>query len=590
MPEPLGALVRTHTCGELRSSHVGSDVVLLGWVHRVRDLGSLVFVDMRDRYGVTQVVVRDDESLIAAAKRLRSEHVIAATGRVQGRSRETINSKLSTGEIEVIASALTLLNEAKTPPFSIAEDSSVSEDLRLKYRYLDLRRPRLQENIVLRHRIAMAIRRYFDSQGFLEIETPVLTKSTPEGARDYLVPSRVHPGEFYALPQSPQIFKQILMIAGMDRYFQIVRCFRDEDLRADRQPEFTQVDVEISFASREMVFGFVEPLIAAVFREIGHTVQMPFARMPYAEAISRYGSDKPDLRFGMPIEDVTEVFRDSAFGLFREAIAAAGIARGFVVTGGARYSRKELDELSEQARQQGLGALVWASRGEDGAVRSSALKAAGEAVVVRALDQTGAGKGDLLLMGAGEPDRTSRALGALRLLLAKKAGLMKPDEFAIAWIVDFPLLEWNGDEQRWDSVQHPFTAPIDDDLAMLDSDPGRVRGKIYDLVLNGWEIGGGSIRIHDSGLQSKIFKLLKLSDEEAKLRFGFFLEALEYGTPPHGGIALGLDRLVAMLAGEQSIREVIAFPKTAAAVDLMSGAPSKVDARQLRELHLKPQA
>jgi aspartyl-tRNA synthetase len=589
VPETLGNLVRTHTCGELRANHVGSDVVLLGWVHRIRDLGSLVFVDLRDRYGLTQIVVRDDDALIALAKRLRSEYVIAARGRVQARSAETINSKLPTGQVEVIASTVTLLNEARTPPFSIAEDSSVSEDLRLKYRYLDLRRPRLQENIALRHRIAMAIRRYFDSQGFLEIETPVLTKSTPEGARDYLVPSRVHPGEFYALPQSPQIFKQILMISGMDRYFQIVRCFRDEDLRADRQPEFTQVDVEISFASREIVFGLIEPLIAAVFKEIGHTVETPFLRMPYAEAISRYGSDKPDLRFGMPIEDVTDAFRESNFGLFREAIASGGVVRGFVVPGGARHSRKELDELSEQAKQFGLGALVSASRAEDGALRSSALKAAGEAVIVKALELAKAGSGDLLLMGAGEADRTSRALGSLRLVVGKKAGLMKSDEFAIEWIVDFPLLEWNGDEQRWDSVQHPFTSPIDEDLGLLDTEPGRVRGKIYDLVLNGWEIGGGSIRIHDAALQSKIFTLLKLSDEEARLRFGFFLEALEYGTPPHGGIALGLDRLVAMLAGEQSIREVIAFPKTAAAVDLMSGAPSKVDSRQLRELHLKPQ-
>jgi aspartyl-tRNA synthetase len=582
----LGSLVRTHSCGDIRTNDVDSVVVLLGWVHRARDLGGLVFIDIRDRSGIAQVVVRDDEALLGRAKRLRSEFVIGVRGQVQRRSAETVNPKIGTGEVEVVASEILLLNEAKTPPFPIAEESQVSEDIRLRYRYLDLRRPRLQYCIGLRHRLTMAIRRFFDRNGFWEIETPILTKSTPEGARDYLVPSRVHPGQFYALPQSPQIFKQILMIAGMDRYFQIVKCFRDEDLRADRQPEFTQIDVEISFASREIVFGVIEPLIQELFKEIDVTVQTPFQRLPYAEAIARYGSDKPDLRFKLTIEDVSAAFASTEFLPFREALASSGVVRGFVVPGGASYSRRELDELTEQARQTGLSGLVPASFGEDGSVKSSALKATGEAAIRRALEIAKAGKGDLLLMASGPADATSRGLGVLRLIVAKKDGLMKRDEYALAWIVDFPLMEWNADEERWDSVQHPFTAPLDEDIDRLASDPGGVRGKIYDLVLNGWELGGGSIRIHDAALQAQIFRLLKISDEDARLRFGFFLEALEYGTPPHGGIALGLDRLTALLAGEPSIREVMAFPKTAAAVDLMSGAPSPVERRQLRELHL----
>jgi aspartyl-tRNA synthetase len=573
-------------CGDIRGADVTSEVVLLGWVHRARDLGGLVFIDVRDRSGIAQVVIRDDEDLLARAKRLRSEFVVGVRGHVQRRSAETVNAKIATGEVEVVATEIRLLNEARTPPFPIAEESPVSEDIRLRYRYLDLRRPRLQYCIGLRHRLTMAIRRYFDRNGFWEIETPILTKSTPEGARDYLVPSRVHPGEFYALPQSPQIFKQILMISGMDRYFQIVKCFRDEDLRADRQPEFTQIDVEISFATRDIVFGIIEPLIQELFREIGVEVRAPFVRLPYAEAIGRYGSDKPDLRFGMTIEDLSGPFADTEFLPFREALASSGVVRGFVVPGGARYSRRELDELAEQARQGGLSGLVWASLGEEGTVKSPALKAAGEAAIRTALESANVGKGDLLLMASGPADATSRGLGTLRLVVGRKEGLMKRDEYALAWIVDFPLMEWNPDEERWDSVQHPFTAPLDEDSDRLESDPGGVRGKIYDLVLNGWEIGGGSIRIHDAALQSQIFRLLRISDEDARQRFGFFLEALEYGTPPHGGIALGLDRLTALLAGETSIREVIAFPKTAAAVDLMSGAPSPVDRRQLRELHL----
>jgi aspartyl-tRNA synthetase len=586
MIQPLGQLARTHTCGALTLQDVGADVVLLGWIHRVRDLGSLMFLDIRDRHGVTQVVVRDDEALIAEAKRLRPEYVVAVIGRVHKRSPESVNPKIDTGEIEVEAREIRLLNDAKTPPFPIADESGVSEDTRLKYRYLDLRRSRMQHNITLRHRATMEIRKYFDSQGFLEIETPMLTKSTPEGARDYLVPSRVHPGEFYALPQSPQIFKQILMIAGMDRYFQIVKCFRDEDLRADRQPEFTQVDLEISFATEDLVFATIEPCMERLMALIGREAPRPFRRLPYAEAIAKYGSDKPDLRCGMAIVDLSAAFTDSSFAVFRDALAAGGEVRGFVVPGAARYSRRELDELIEQAKQLGAGGLVWA-RAPEGTVQSPIVKAAGEASIRRALDIAGARPEDLLLVAAGRHDPTSRLLGALRLHMARKENLLDPSKFEFLWVVDFPMFEWLEDEQRWEFMHHPFTSPLESDAGLLETDPWRARARAYDLVLNGSEIAGGSIRIHDQKLQRLIFKLLNISDEEAKLRFGFFLDALEYGTPPHGGIALGLDRIIAILCGESSIRDVIAFPKTAQAVDLMAGAPSTVNPRQIRELHLK---
>jgi aspartyl-tRNA synthetase len=585
MNQALGTLARTHTCGALTAADVGRDVVLLGWVHSVRDLGSLVFIDVRDRHGVTQVVVRDSADLIAAAERLRAEYVVAVLGRVEARSPETVNPKVKTGEIEVSAREIRLLNNAKTPPFSIAGDSPVSEDTRLTYRYLDLRRSRMQYNLALRHRVTMEVRKYFDEQGFLEIETPMLTKSTPEGARDYLVPSRVHPGEFYALPQSPQIFKQILMIAGMDRYFQIVKCFRDEDLRADRQPEFTQIDLEISFATEDLVFATIEPLMVRLMALIGVDVRRPFLRMPYAEAIATYGSDKPDLRCGMPIGDLSRAFDASNFDVFRDVIESGGEVRGFVVPGAARYSRRELDELIDQAKQLGAAGLVWA-RAPEGSVQSPALKAAGEDALRRALEIAGAGPADLLLMAAGKREPTSKLLGQLRLQIARRENLLDPAAFAFLWVVDFPMFEWVEDEQRYEFMHHPFTSPLEQDAGLLQTDPGRARARAYDLVLNGSEVAGGSIRIHDQALQRLIFQLLKISDEEAKLRFGFFLEALEYGTPPHGGIALGLDRVVAILCGESSIREVIAFPKTAQAVDLMAGAPSTVNPKQLRELHL----
>jgi aspartyl-tRNA synthetase len=564
---------------------VGKKVVLLGWVHRVRDMGALLFIDVRDRHGLTQVVIEGDEALLERGKRVRSEYVVAVIGDVERRSAETVNTDLPTGEVEVRARELRILNEAKTPPFSIAEDQNVSEETRLKYRYLDLRRPKLQYNIALRHRITLALRKYFDEQGFYEIETPILMKSTPEGARDFLVPARMHPGEYYALPQSPQMLKQILMIAGFDRYVQIARCFRDEALRADRQLEFTQVDLEMSFATPPLVFEIVEGALAACFREIGVEIQRPFRRMPYAEAIARYGSDKPDLRFGLEIQDFGAVFAGSPFGIFREAIEHGGTVRGFVIPGAAKYSRREVDELVEQAKQAGAAGLIYTRYTAEG-VQVSA-KAIGEPGARQALEASGAKQEDLLVLASGAPDTASKVLGQLRLQVAKKENLIPEGRWELCWLTDFPLFDWNADEKRWDSVNHPFTAPREEDLHMLESDPGKVLAKAYDVILNGWELGGGSIRIHDRETQAKVFRLLGLSDEDAKNRFGFFLESLEYGTPPHGGLALGLDRICALLAGESSIREVIPFPKTTQAVDLMCDAPSTVDPKQLRELHIK---
>ena len=584
MAEQLGDWVRTHTCGALRTADLDKDATLLGWVHRVRDLGGVLFIDIRDREGVSQVVFRDNDELLAQAKKLRPEFVVGVKGLVESRSPETVNPKLATGDVEVLARELRLLNEAKTPPFQIAEDSPVSEDVRLKYRYLDLRRPRLQGNIGLRHKVAFAIREQFNAQGFWEIETPILTKSTPEGARDYLVPSRVHPGEFYALPQSPQLFKQILMIGGMDRYFQITRCFRDEDLRADRQPEFTQVDVEMSFASPDLIYGLMEPVIQRIFACIGKTLPAPFRRMPYAEAMAKYGSDKPDLRCGMEIHDVSAAFADSEFRVFKQIVADGGVIRGFAVPGGNKYTRNQIDGLVDQAKQIGFGGLIWVRPGEP---PTSSVKALSEGSLRAAITGIGATADDLVLLAGGPADKTSSLLGQLRLAVAKRENLLDPEKYEVLWVTDFPLLEWSGEDGRWYAMHHPFTSPMDEDMDKLESDPGSVRAKAYDLVLNGSEIGGGSIRIHSAEMQARIFRRLGISDEEAKSRFGFFLEALEYGTPPHGGIALGLDRIIAILANEASIREVIAFPKTATAVDLMADAPSTVDPKQLRELHLK---
>ncbi|RUA05107.1 MAG: aspartate--tRNA ligase, partial [Candidatus Neomarinimicrobiota bacterium] len=553
---------------------------------RVRDLGSLIFIDVRDRFGVTQVVARDDEALLAEAKRLRPEFVVALSGTVERRSDETLNPKIATGEVEIAAREIIVLSEAKRPPFQIADETLVSEDLRLKFRYLDLRRERMQRNLQLRHRVVLAARRSLDEQGFLDIETPVLAKSTPEGARDYLVPSRVHPGAFFALPQSPQIFKQILMIAGMDRYSQIARCFRDEDLRADRQPEFTQIDLEVSFATPDLIFGIVERLMQAIFAANDESIETPFPRLPYAEAIAKYGSDKPDLRVEMAISDVSGVFADSSFRVFRQIVAEDGAVRALKVPRAGRYSRSQVDKLVDEAIALGGSGLVWVRRGSDGEVQSSILKVAGPETLGRVLEAIDAGADDLTLIAAGAPDDASRLLGQLRLRLAQREGLIDEHRRVLTWVVDFPMFEWRETEGRHVAMHHPFTAPRDEDRDRLDTDLGAVLAKAYDLVLNGSEIGGGSIRIHEQPLQRRIFELLKISDEDARSRFGFFLEALEYGTPPHGGIALGVDRIVALLAGEASIRDVIAFPKTSAAADLMTRAPSSVSPRQLRELHL----
>lgn len=565
---------------------MGGEATLLGWVHRVRDLGSLIFIDVRDRFGVTQVVARDDEALLAEAKRLRPEFVVALSGTIERRSDETLNPKIATGEVEIAAREIIVLSEAKRPPFQIADETLVSEDLRLKFRYLDLRRERMQRNLQLRHRVVLAARRSLDEQGFLDIETPVLAKSTPEGARDYLVPSRVHPGAFFALPQSPQIFKQILMIAGMDRYSQIARCFRDEDLRADRQPEFTQIDLEVSFATPDLIFGIVERLMQAIFAANDESIETPFPRLPYAEAIAKYGSDKPDLRVEMAISDVSGVFADSSFRVFRQIVAEDGAVRALKVPRAGRYSRSQVDKLVDEAIALGGSGLVWVRRGSDGEVQSSILKVAGPETLGRVLEAIDAGADDLTLIAAGAPDDASRLLGQLRLRLAQREGLIDEHRRVLTWVVDFPMFEWSETEGRHVAMHHPFTAPRDEDRDRLDTDLGAVLAKAYDLVLNGSEIGGGSIRIHEQPLQRRIFELLKISDEDARSRFGFFLEALEYGTPPHGGIALGVDRIVALLAGEASIRDVIAFPKTSAAADLMTSAPSSVSPRQLRELHL----
>ena len=565
---------------------MGGEATLLGWVHRVRDLGSLIFIDVRDRFGVTQVVARDDEALLAEAKRLRPEFVVVLSGTIERRSDETLNPKIATGEVEIAAREIIVLSEAKRPPFQIADETLVSEDLRLKFRYLDLRRERMQRNLQLRHRVVLAARRSLDEQGFLDIETPVLAKSTPEGARDYLVPSRVHPGAFFALPQSPQIFKQILMIAGMDRYSQIARCFRDEDLRADRQPEFTQIDLEVSFATPDLIFGIVERLMQAIFAANDESIETPFPRLPYAEAIAKYGSDKPDLRVEMAISDVSGVFADSSFRVFRQIVAEDGAVRALKVPRAGRYSRSQVDKLVDEAIALGGSGLVWVRRGSDGEVQSSILKVAGPETLGRVLEAIDAGADDLTLIAAGAPDDASRLLGQLRLRLAQREGLIDEHRRVLTWVVDFPMFEWSETEGRHLAMHHPFTAPRDEDRDRLDTDLGAVLAKAYDLVLNGSEIGGGSIRIHEQPLQRRIFELLKISDEDARSRFGFFLEALEYGTPPHGGIALGVDRIVALLAGEASIRDVIAFPKTSAAADLMTSAPSSVSPRQLRELHL----
>jgi aspartyl-tRNA synthetase len=571
--------------------------VLMGWVARRRDFGPLTFFDLRDRDGVTQVVFNEETAreAHAKAKEVRGEYVIAVRGEVVAREEGARNPKLETGEVEVQASELWILNDARTPPFQLevaAPEVLAAEELRLKYRYLDLRRPQLQANLRLRHRVLAEIRRYMDEQGFWEIETPVLIKSTPEGARDYVVPSRLHHGKFYALPQSPQLFKQLCMIAGLDRYYQIARCFRDEDLRADRQPEFTQLDVEFSFATEEQVYSLVEGLFARVFRLIGVELETPFPRLPYAEAMRRFGSDKPDLRFGMELQDLTDALRETTFAPFASTLEANGEIKGIVVKGGAVYSRKTLDELQEFAKRYGAGALAWIKLGDE--VSSSLLKVLGAETVARMAEVAGAEKTDAVLVVAGRAKTVAASLGALRNEIARREKLIPSDTYAPLWVTEFPMFEFHEEDGRYYAMHHPFTSPLDEDLALLERAVdggetallGRLRAKAYDPVINGVEMASGSIRIHRRDVQRLIFKALGMSEEEARARFGFFLDALEYGTPPHGGIAPGIDRLLMVLAGTDNMRDVIAFPKTASAADLMIESPGEIDARQLEELHI----
>ena len=585
----LGDLERTDYCGDLRPKDVTRDVTLLGWVQRRRDLGGLIFVELRDRQGIVQVVFNPEVSPQAheKAQSLRSEFVMGVKGKVVTRPEGTANPNLETGEIEVVAKDLKILNISKTPPFLIEDDETVDESVRLQYRYLDLRRPKLQQNLILRHRVAREVRHYFDRLGFLEIETPVLTKSTPEGARDYLVPSRVNPGHFYALPQSPQLFKQILMVAGFDRYFQIVRCFRDEDLRSDRQPEFTQIDVEMSFVTVRDILRTMEGLMAYIFKEVlGVALELPFPGLSYDEAMDRFGVDKPDIRFGMELKDVTNELKGSLFKVFKEALAKGGIIKALNVKGGGSFSRKEIDDLTHFVYDYGAKGLISAKVGQDGwqSPIQKFITDEERRVVEKKMEAT---ENDLLLFIADQAKIVNQALANLRLHLGHKLGLIREDEYRFVWILDFPLLEYDETERRFVAVHHPFTAPKDEDIPKLKDHPELVKAKAYDLVLNGNEIGGGSIRNHLREVQSLVFEKLGMGEEEAKERFGFLLEALQYGTPPHGGIAFGFDRLNMILSHSESIRDVIAFPKTQKATCLMTDAPSRVDSRQLDELWIK---
>ncbi len=590
MSDILGDWKRTHYCGELRKEDIGKEVCIMGWVHRRRDHGGLIFIDLRDRTGIGQLALDPDRDPEAHAKAeaVRNEFVIAAIGKVSPRPEGTVNPKMATGEVEVEISEIRILNPAKTPPFMLDEFSEVAENLRLKYRYLDLRRVGIQQNLIMRHKVAQTVRNYLTENDFLEIETPMLTKSTPEGARDYLVPSRVNLGSFYALPQSPQIFKQLLMVSGFDRYFQIVRCFRDEDLRADRQPEFTQIDCELSFVDRDDIMSIMEGMIKKVFKKtIDAEITVPVPRMTYAEALERYGVDNPDLRFDMELINITELVKGCGFKVFASVAESGGLVKAINAKGCATFSRRELDDLTDFVAIYGAKGMAWVKIQEDGTWQSPIAKFFTEqelADIGAALD---AQPGDLLLFGADTPAITNEALGRLRGHLGSKLELAAPNDYKFVWITDFPLLEWDAEARRHVAVHHPFTAPMDEDIPLLETEPGKVRAKAYDLVLNGSEIGGGSIRIHNQDVQSQMFRLLGIGEEEAREKFGFLLDALEFGAPPHGGIAFGLDRVMMILTGASSIRDVIAFPKTQKATCLMSEAPGAVDEKQLRELGIR---
>ncbi len=598
MIENLGNRERTHSCGALRKEHVGQRATLMGWCARRRDFGPLTFIDLRDRDGITQIVVNQEKALKAHAKAkdVRNEYVLAVIGDVVLRDENSRNPKLSTGDVEVQASEIAILNDSRTLPFQLdtaTPEALAGEDLRLKYRYLDLRRPQLQANLRLRHRMLLEINRYMDEQGFTQIETPNLIKSTPEGARDYIVPSRVQPGKFFALPQSPQIFKQICMIAGLDKYYQIARCFRDEDLRADRQPEFSQLDVEMSFATTEQIYCLIEGLFAGIFRLIGAELPIPFPRFTFAEVMRRFGSDKPDLRIdGMELQDLSAALAETVFAPYASVLAAGGEVKGLVVSQGAAWSRKTLDELQEFAKRYGAGALAWIKLGDE--LSSSLLKALGNDKVVDLAGVAGAQKGDAVLIVAGKPDVVAASLGALRNEIARREKLTPENVFAPLWVTEFPMFEFHEDDRRYYSMHHPFTSPLDEDVALLERAVngetelfGQLRAKAYDAVINGVEVAGGSIRIHRRDVQSLVFKALGMTEETARARFGFFLDALAYGTPPHGGIASGIERTLMVLVPTENIRDVMAFPKTASSQDLMIDAPGEVDPKQLEELHLK---
>lgn len=578
---------RTHQCGVITKEHVGQEVELKGWVSKRRDLGGVIFIDLRDRSGMVQIVFNPEqpEALVLADK-MRNEYVVAARGKVLERDPETINPKLSTGEIEVHVQELEVINQAKNPPFIIQDDVDVDESIRLKYRYLDLRRPEMLNIFQLRHKATKIFRDFLDSHGFLDVETPMLTKSTPEGARDYLVPSRVHPGEFFALPQSPQIFKQLLMVAGFERYFQIVRCFRDEDLRADRQPEFTQVDIEASFLSMEELLPMMETLLARLLKEtIGVEVSAPFERLSYDEAMNRFGSDKPDMRFGMELQDISDIAQHSSFKVFNSVVAEGGQVKGIKVPGCGHYSRKDVDDLMAFAARYGAKGLAWIAF-KDGEIKGPIAKFFSEEEMAQMKERLEAEEGDLLLFVADSKKVVADALGALRLKFGKELNMINEKEFKFLWVVDFPLVEYDEQEKRYVALHHPFTMPREEDIALFETNPEKMRAEAYDIVLNGYEIGGGSMRIYKREIQEKMFKLLGFTPEEADEKFGFLLEAFEYGTPPHGGIAFGLDRIIMLLAGTTNLRETIAFPKTQSASCLLTEAPGPVDDKQLEQLHL----
>jgi aspartyl-tRNA synthetase len=585
-----GTYRRTHKCGEITKKDVGQKVTLVGWVHRRRDHGGLVFIDLRDVSGLAQVALnpRIDQAAHEAAHAIRAEYVLKIEGTVSARPEGTVNPNLATGEVEVYADRAEILNPSKTPPFVLDEAEEPSDEMKLKRRYMEIRRGPLLRRLIARHKVTIAVREFLDKNGFIEVETPMLTKSTPEGARDYLVPSRVNQGLFYALPQSPQLFKQLLMVAGMDRYYQITRCFRDEDLRADRQPEFTQIDMEMSFVTEEDVRSICEGMIALIFeRALGVTLSLPLPALTYAEAIARFGVDRPDLRFGLELADVSLLAAKSEFKVFQGALAAGGVVKGLAATGCAAFSRKDVDDLTAEAVRLGAKGMAWIKIEQGGEFHSPIVKFFAQETLEAIRDRLGARPGDLMIFLADEAKAVNAALATLRLHLGKKLNLMDPDKLSFAWIVDFPLLEWDVEEKRWTACHHPFTSPKEEDKGLFASEPGKMRARAYDLVLNGSEIGGGSIRIHDRETQNKMFSALGIGPEEAAKKFGFLLEALEYGAPPHGGIAFGLDRLMAIITRAESIRDVIAFPKTQKAVCLLTDAPSEVDPRQLKELGIR---